>query len=362
MDYSVQSCLKPIEYNDVLQVAKAQLPWEALVNSHVLITGAGGFIGSLLVRALLLRNDLFNANISVTALVRNGEKAKRLFGGLLSRGDLRLCVQDVTEPIRADKADYVIHAASQASNIQFENDPVGTICANLTGTANVLDFAKESQSKAVLIISSLKVYGTLYTGKPSISEEDMGYLDITSYKNCYAMGKRASETLAASYFREYGLNVKIARPSYIYGAAGMDDDRVWAQFLANAVRGEDIRLKSDGRVRRSFCYVTDTAEALLTILLKGEANTPYNIADTDSNVRIRDFAQTVADVFPEKKLRRFFVDPADAPEPEELITPLTPTPEVLDGTRLRALGWAAKVSLREGITRSCAILCEREKG
>ena len=91
--------------------------------------------------------------------------------------------------------DYVIHAASQASNIQFETDPVGTINANLLGTASVLEFAKESGSKSVLIVSSLKVYGDLSTGKERLRRTDIGYIDFTSYKNCYAMGKRASETL-----------------------------------------------------------------------------------------------------------------------------------------------------------------------
>lgn len=356
MDCSVFHSLKKSAYEDALAVAGAPLPWDKLKNTHILITGAGGFIGSLLVRALLLRNDLYADGITVTALVRNGDRAAAKFGVLLNRDDLKLCVQDVTAPIQAERADYVIHAASQASNVQFETDPVGTISANLLGTANVLDFAKASGSRAALIISSLKVYGTLYSGKPSVTEDESGYLDFTSYKNCYAMGKRASETLAASYCREYDMHVKIARPAYIYGAASMDDDRVWAQFIANAVRGEDILLKSDGRVRRSFCYVTDTATALLTVLLCGEDNTPYNISNPASDVRIRDFAQAVADAFPEKNLRRRFQNPADEPEPEELVTPLTETPEVLDSSRLQSLGWSPKVSLTDGIRRAYAQL------
>lgn len=352
MDSSVFQCLKKSAYEDALSVATADLPWEKLRDAHVLITGAGGFIGSLLVRSLLLRNDLYGAGITVTALVRNRERAQKKLGALLDRPDLKLCVQDVTAPIQAERADYVIHAASQASNIQFETDPVGTVSANLLGTVNALDFARQSGSRAALVVSSLKVYGTLYSGKTSVREDESGYLDFTSYKSCYAVGKRTAETLAASYCKEYGMHVKIARPAYIYGAATLDDDRVWAQFIANAVRGEDILLKSDGRTRRSFCYVTDTATALLTVLLCGEDNTPYNISNPASDVRIRDFAQAVADAFPEKNLRRRFQNPDDEKEPEELVTPLTETPEVLDSTRLQSLGWSPKVSLTEGIRRA----------
>ncbi len=252
-------------------------------------------------------------------------------------------MQDVTAPIQAERADYVIHAASQASNIQFETDPVGTINANLTGTANVLDFARKSRSRAVLVVSSLKVYGTVYGSAEKLRESDSGYIDFTSYKNCYAMGKRAGETLAASYCREYGMHVRLARPAYIYGASSLNDDRVWAQFIANVVRGEDILLKSNGAAKRSFCYVSDTAAALLMILLDGEDATPYNIANEASDVTIRGFAKKAC----------------EEAEPQETVTPLRQVPELLDNSRLLALGWQPKVDLAEGIRRSVRILTEQ---
>ena len=358
MDYKVQDCVKPRVYADLLEIASSNVPFEQMQNASVLITGAGGFIGYYLTAALLLRNDLSDSRITVQALVRNRERAEAKFGDLLRRGDLTLCVQDVTEPLRAAHADYIIHAASQASNIQFETDPVGTINANLTGTANVLAFAKTCGAKATLIVSSLKVYGALYGDKEKIREEDSGYIDFTSYKNCYAMGKRASETLAASYHREYQMSVKLARPSYIYGASSLNDDRVWAQFIANVVRGEDILLKSNGAARRSFCYVTDTATALLYILLKGEDAVPYNISYEKSDTTIRGFAKKACEVFPEKQMKLVFADPADEQEPEVLRTPLTQVPEILDNSRLLAIGWQPKVDLAEGIRRSVGILTE----
>ena len=358
MDYKVESCVKKTVYSDVLEIASTG-GLEQLKNSSVLITGAGGFIGYYLTAALLLRNDLYGDNINVIALVRNAEKARSKFGNLLERGDLALCVQDVTEPISADRADYVIHAASQASNIQFETDPVGTINANLTGTANVLDFAKACGSKAVLIVSSLKVYGIVYGDREKITEDDNGYIDFTSYKNCYAMGKRAGETLAASYCSEYGMHVKIARPSYIYGASSLDDDRVWAQFIANIVRGQDILLKSNGAANRSFCYVTDTASALLYILLHGKDAVPYNISYEKSDVTIRGFAKAACEVFPERNMKLVFANPEDEKEPETLKTPLTQVPEILDSGRLRALGWVPKVDLKDGIRRAVAVLKEK---
>ena len=356
MDYKVEECVKQSVYSDLYEIAVSGADFGRLKNAAVLITGAGGFIGYYLAASLLLRNDLYGDNITVLALVRNEQKARAKFGKLTERPDFKLCVQDVTEEIRAPRADFIIHAASQASNIQFETDPVGTINANLSGTANVLEYAKKSQAEATLIVSSLKVYGTVYGSQEKLREEDSGYLDFTSYKNCYAMGKRAAETLAASYYNEYGLSVKIARPSYIYGASSLDDDRVWAQFIANVVRGEDILLKSNGAAKRSFCYVSDTVTALLFILVSGKDATPYNIAYEKSDTTIRGFAQTACQVFPQRQMKPVFANPCDAAEPEPDASPVAQVPEILDSSRLRALGWEPKVDLAEGIRRSVAVL------
>ncbi len=358
MAYNVKDCIKKSIYLDILEITSSGISWDKLKNSNVLITGAGGFIGYYLVLALLARNDLYNDNITVSALVRNEKRAEAKYGDLLKRDDIKLCVQDVSDAIVADKADYVIHAASQASNIQFENDPVGTIKANLLGTSSVLDFAKECESKSTLIISSLKVYGTVYNGKGVLSEDDIGYVDFTSYKNCYATGKRASECLAASYCKQFGMNVKIARPSYIYGASSLEDDRVWAQFIANIVRKESILLKSNGAAYRSFCYVTDTVTGLLTVLLDGENVTPYNISYEKSNTTIRGFAKTACEVFPERNMTLSFANPADEAEPSLDVSPLAPTPEIMDNARLLSIGWKPVVDLKEGIRRSVATLEE----
>lgn len=358
MDYKVENNIKKSIYSDIEEIIKTDVDWNRFDGKTVLITGAGGFIGYYLVLTFLARNDVYNNNIKVLALVRNRERAEKKFGALLQREDINLVVADVTDKLECERADFIIHAASQASNIQFENDPVGTINANLSGTSNILDFALESKSESVLVVSSLKVYGALHNGKDKISEEDIGYLDFTSYKNCYAVGKRASETLAASYSKQFGVNVKIARPSYIYGASSLTDDRVWAQFIANVVRREDILLKSNGAANRSFCYVSDTVSALIYIMLNGENITPYNISYEKSDTTIRNFARTACEVFPERNMKLSFANPEDEKEPIQDRSALAATPEILDSSKLLALGWIPRVDLKEGIRRAVGILEE----
>ena len=374
MNKAVRDELKEHLYKDVLHVAEADIPWEELKDKTIMITGAGGFIGFYLVASLLIRNDDYAQNTTVLAVVRSLERARAKYGALMDSDDLIFIEQDVCAPFvkctdddeyaeefigsGSDQVscDYIIHAASQASAWHFENDPVGTIRANLVGTDNILALAKECNAKT-LIISSLKTYGRVTSGVSSLSEETRGDVDFDLYKNCYAVGKRAAENLAACYSKQYGMDIKLVRPSYIYGAASLDDDRVWAQFIANVIRGENILLKSNGAPYRSFCYVSDTARAIYTVLLKGENMTPYNIADDIGNITIRDFAKEAVNAFPEKHLTLSFANPEDEQEPVQDYS--SQSPEILDSTKLKSLGWKAEVDISSGIKRAVAILLEK---
>lgn len=355
---SVKESVSKLIYEDILPVAQADIPWEELKGKKILITGAGGFISYYLILGILAKNDLDDMHITVLGLVRSLERARKKYGVLLERKDFILYEQDVCEDFQIEeKADFVIHAASQASAWHFEHDPVGTINANLLGTVKALDYAKKSESQSALMVSSLKVYGAVHNGSPVLQEDMIGYVDHTLYKNCYAQGKRAAETLCASYHKQYGLSVKVARPSYIYGPAAIDDDRVWAQFIANVVRNENILLKSNGGAYRSFCYVADTAAALLLILLKGEDVTPYNIAADHSNITIRGFAKAAVEAFPERHLTLSFANKEDEKEPD--LSRFDATPEILAHEKLDKLGFQAKIGLREGIRRAVLIVEEQ---
>ena len=356
-DYAVKNVIKGRLFEDVLEVANDDMDWERLNDKKILITGAGGFISFYLVAALLLRNDMNGSGMQVIGLIRNKERALSKFGRLAERDDLVLVEQDVCENFDIDiKADYVIHAASQASAWHFENDPVGTIRANLVGTDYALQYAKKTGA-VFMLISSLKVYGNVTDGSKELLEETQGFVDPDNYKNCYAIGKRAAETLSASYSKQYGMSVKIVRPSYIYGAASLDDDRVWAQFIANVIRGQNILLKSNGAAYRSFCYVSDTVRAVLRVMLEGEDMQPYNIASEIGNTTIRGFAKKAVEAFPEKGLSLSFANKEDEAEP--IIDYTKQTPEIMNSDKLEALGWKANVDISEGIKRAVAILTEK---
>ena len=366
MGLRVEEIVKGTLFEDIAEIAEDSIDWNKLSGKTVLVTGAAGFIAFHIVTAMLLHNDGLKENvtadsessrINIVGMVRNLERAERKYGALADRDDLTLIEQDVCEPFDFGiRSDFVIHAASQASAWHFENDPVGTIRANLVGTDNALSYAKDCGA-TLLLVSSLKVYGDITDGSKELTEEMQGYVDPDLYKNCYAIGKRASETLAASYAKQYGMSIKIVRPSYIFGAASLDDDRVWAQFIANVIRGEDILLKSNGAPYRSFCYVTDTVRAVFRVMLDGEDMQPYNISDKSCDITIRGFAKKAVEAFPEKGLKLVFANKEDEAEPAVDYT--KKTPEIMNNRRLTELGWSAKVDISKGIKRAVAILTER---
>jgi UDP-glucuronate decarboxylase len=339
----------PIIREDILEVAAAPLPWEQLRGRSVLITGANGFLASYMCLTLLALNDLHTLGIQVLGLVRNEERARSRFGPLLTRGDLKLITQDVTAPLSLELcADILVHAASQASPKYYTVDPVGTISANAVGTYNLLRRAVDIRASRLLFFSSSEVYGHVADGS-IMDERNFGSLDPIQVRNCYAESKRAGEALCASFHRQFNLSTCIVRPFHTYGP-GMDlaDGRVFADFVRNIVEHQDIRMNSEGLARRAFCYLKDATEGFFTVLLKGEPGMAYNIGNPDEEYSIRQLAETLVDIFPERGLKVASADPKSVNK-ESLSTVMRSKPNI---ERARSLGWNPSTTVREGFSRT----------
>lgn len=332
---------------DISRILSDELPWEEFRDCSVLVTGASGMIPSYVVYTLLGLNDKYDMNIHVHALVRNEVKARRIFGDLLNRTDITLIAQDVTDAISLDgKLDYIFHGASSARPSEHKAAPTSTIRANLVGTFNLLDLAVSKSSKSFVLMSSSEVYGKVSDDKKSISEIDYGYLDCLNPRSCYSEGKRAAETICASYNAQYGIRCVIPRFAHIYGPGlGLDDGRVQSDFAANVVRGENIVMKSDGSSKRAYTYVSDAVSGMFFALLLGDEMS-YNIADSSSIISIRELAEAFIASAPEKNLQLII----DIPEGQEGM--FNPAKFIgLDDSRIKALGWVPKMSISEGTRR-----------
>lgn len=334
---------------DLERIAESGIPVDKLREKTVFITGATGLIGSQIVKALACMNRLYDSHIQVLAYVRSREKAQKVFGELLERGDISLVMGDLSAPVEVEgDVDYVIHGASATSSKFFVSHPVETIMTAVEGTRCILEFAREKQVDGFVYLSSLEMYGTPGADAGMIAEDYCGYIDPLQVRSSYSEGKRIVECLCASYASEYGVPAKVARLSQTFGAGvEYDDGRVFAEFARCAMEKKDIVLHTAGNTVRSYCYTADAVSALLLIMLSGEVGTAYNVTNMETRISIKDMAQFVCDLYPEAGIYVTFDMPEDVSSfgynPEMVIA--------LDSSRLEALGWKAQVDLAGMYTR-----------
>lgn len=333
---------------DLKEIVAENLSWEKLFNSTVVVTGASGILPSYMVETLLYLNETRDANIIVIGVVRNLPKARRRFSHYEERQDLKLVKHDVRLPFTY-KGDihYVIHAAGQASPKFYGKDPVGTLEGHALGTANFLKFAADKKVKCFLYFSSCAVYGN-----PSdilIDENFTGTINPMNLRECYPIGKLVGENLCVAYNQQYGVPFKILRIAHTYGPMmPLDDGRVFADFVSNILRSEDISLNSDGSAERPMLYISDAMRAYFKILLEGKTEEAYNVV-SDEYSTILDLAKTLIGLCPEKNLKINFDKkitegyiPAEKNNPDSRI----------DTCKLKNLGWQQRYSIREGFERT----------
>ncbi len=253
------------------------------------------------------------------------------------------------------KADYIIHGASNASPKAIVEEPVETMLSNFNGLYYLLNYAKENGTKRLLYISSSEVYGQKSDGKP-YKEDDYGYIDLLNPRNSYSVGKRAAETLCASYYAEYGVESVIVRPGHIYGpTVSPNDDRISSAFAYAAARGEKLVMKSAGTQLRSYCHCLDCASAIIKVLMKGEPVTAYNISNSGSVCTIREMAEVMAEAGGVKLV----TEEASVSE-KKGFNPMENS--ALIAAKLNSLRWQPQFDLQTGIARTIEIMKQYNEG
>ncbi len=323
------------------------IDWNALEGSTVFVTGATGLVGSMMVKALL-----HYGKTKVIALVRNLEKAKSVFAAELHDPNLQFHKGDVMEPLRVEASiDFIIHGASVTASKTMVTHPVQTLMTAITGTQNILELAKLHNVRSMVYISSMEMYGRTDPSKNTVSEEDLGYIDVLNPRSSYPEGKRICECLCAAYQSEFGVPVKIARLAQTFGAGvGLQEGRVFAQFAKSGLRGENIVLHTEGKSVGNYCYTADVIRALLCILTKGTDKEAYTVVNEETSMPIRDMARLVAERLFAGDVKVVFDIPADLAS----MGYAADSTMRLSARKLRALGWKPQYNLEEMYERMIA--------
>ncbi len=324
------------------------VPFEKLRNKAVLITGATGMLAYYFTLTLMHLNLTRDYNTKVIALVRNKEKAQAKFAGFMENPLFEILAQDVCDPIAYDGAvDYIFHAAGACSPYFIKHNPTGIIAANTQGTVNVLEFARKKNVTNIIYPSTREIYGKV-EGVEFIKETDMGVFDPLDARSCYPESKRIAETILKSYLVQHGVPFTVLRIAHSYGPGMIidSDGRVMSDFISDAVNSRNIVLKSEGLALRAFCYVTDAVAAIFLAMLNGECGGVYNLANETEPTPIRDVAQMLADLFPERNIKVIF----DIAENTGAYCNYARVG--LDTAKLEALGWNPEVKLIDGLRRT----------
>ncbi|MFH1023155.1 MAG: UDP-glucuronic acid decarboxylase family protein [Planctomycetota bacterium] len=318
---------------------------------RAVVTGGAGFLGSHLVDALLARGHAVVAvDNFLTGTPRNlehlsGEKRFALISG------------NVTEFIAVDGAvDAVLHFASPASPRDYGQFPIQTLKVGALGTHRALGLAKAKRAR-FLMASTSEVYGD-----PKIHpqpETYWGNVNPIGPRGVYDEAKRFAEAMVMAYHRVHALDTRIVRIFNTYGPRMRPDDgRALPNFINQALRGEPLTVYGDGGQTRSFCYVADTAEGIVRLLLaepsapdapvEEDVHFPVNIGNPSEMTVLAMAKEVLAQVRaggPGRTSRIVF-------EPLPVDDPHVRQPDITRARHL--LAWEPKVPLAKGLETTIA--------
>ncbi|TKX71842.1 UDP-glucuronic acid decarboxylase family protein [Halorubrum sp. GN11GM_10-3_MGM] len=301
--------------------------------SRILVTGAAGFLGSHLTDRLLADgHEVIGMDNRVSGQTENLDDA-------FENDRFSFYDHDVTEFIHVSgELDAVLHLASLASPVFYRDHPIKTLKVGALGTHKTLGLAKEKDA-TYLFTSTSEVYGD-----PEVNpqpEEYRGNVDPYGPRSCYDESKRYGESLVRAYRDKHDLDVRVARIFNTYGPRmRLDDGRVIPNFMKQALTGKDLTVYGDGEQTRSFCYVNDMIEGLVS-LFESAVDEPVNIGNPDERT-INELAEVVLDV-----------TGSDSEITHEELPPQDPQVRRPDLSKARSeVGWEPTVGLREGLRKS----------
>jgi len=330
--------------NDFKNVINGVKKLKDFDDKSVLITGATGLIGSLLAKFFIYLNENCGFSVKIYAVVRNEEKAKRVFLDYFNRPYIKLVVCDLqTQPLHVgEKVDYVVHTASVTASKEMAENPQRVYDVAINGTTKALNLAVECKSQAFVYLSSMEAYGTMPTDEKA-TEDMLGFIDESNPRSAYPLSKRECENVCIKYFNDYGLKTVCARLAQTFGAGvDINDNRVFNQFAKSVMSNSDIVLHTDGSSHGNYVYTADCIKAICILLLNGQGGQIYNVVNEECHSTILQMAKMVSEKVAGGNIK-VKIELGDQAKlgyaPKTVLN--------LSSKKLRSLGWCATTPLEE---------------
>jgi len=187
--------------------------------------------------------------------------------------------------------DIIIHAATIASPTFYRKNPLKTAEANVDGLKNLLNFSLKKKVKRILFFSSSEIYGNPDKRNIPTKEIYNGNVSCLGPRACYDESKRFGETLCYIYNQVYKLPIRIVRPFNNYGPfLSAKDKRLPSDLLGKIKENKDIIIYSNGKPKRTFCYIADAICGYLNAI-KYEKFDVFNIGNEDEEISVLRFSK-----------------------------------------------------------------------
>ncbi|MDH5719754.1 MAG: SDR family oxidoreductase [Spirochaetia bacterium] len=300
---------------------------------RILVTGGAGFIGSHLIEKLL---SMDNHVICLDNLYTGSKENIKKFN---ENKNFEFILHDIINSIDL-KVDQIYNMACPASPVHYQRDPVQTMKTSVYGILNMVELAVKNKA-TLLHASTSEVYGD-----PEIhpqTETYKGSVNPIGPRACYDEGKRAAETICFDYYRQHGLKLKLIRIFNTYGPRmDKNDGRVVSNFIVQALTGSDITIYGDGSQTRSFCYIDDLVNGIISMMNSDDSfSGPVNLGNP-GEFTIKELAEKVIKLTNSKSKVIYKNLPAD--------DPVRRRPDI--NLAQSQLKWRPQVLLNEGLEKT----------
>ncbi len=305
-----------------------------------LVTGAGGFLGSHLVDALLAGGaEVMGIDSFITSSREN-------ISHLVHQPRFRFLEHDLTMGLprgeMLPRFDRIWHMASPASPIGYVKHQVQTLKVNSLAAMQLLELAEKQQAR-IFVASTSECYGDPPASEHPQRETYWGNVNSIGMRSMYDEAKRFMEAATMAYHRERGVDTRIVRIFNTYGPRlAVHDGRVVVAFITQALRGEPLTVQGDGSQTRSLCYVEDEIRGFLA-LMEADYHLPVNIGNPEEVTMLR-LAEEIRELCGSKSAIVHTALPPDDPRQR--------CPDISLARRL--LGWEPKIARAEGLQRTIA--------
>ena len=246
----------------------------------ILITGGSGFIGTILIKKLLLNGYKVNCLDTNNSLNINNKNFKFFKGSVMDSQKLNEASKNVK---------IIIHLAASMGVRNTDQNFIECLDTNIFGTKKVLEAAKKNNIEHFIFTSSSEIYGD--QKKFPIYENFE-----TKNKSVYAISKNAAEAYVKGYSQKHNINYNIIRFFNVYGP-GQNNNFVISKFIEAASNNKPLKVYGNGNQIRSFCHVYDATDGIFEIIKNGKKNCEYNVGNDKEPINIGNLAKLVSSIF-----------------------------------------------------------------